>query len=82
MITKLDLEECERIMSEDPNRSDDDQFKALLAAAGLPGVKITTEDRLRGAITTAILEVESGRFIAAHQTLQEALHLSTQSDLA
>lgn len=63
------------MMNEDPNRSDDEQFKALVVAAGLPNVKITTEDRLRGAIVTALMEMEAGRPDLTHSTLKEAVKL-------
>ena len=46
-----------------------------LAAAGLPLVRITTEDRLRGAIIEAVSELEQGRVGMAYETLTQALQI-------
>lgn len=47
-----------------------------MAAAGLPLVEITTEDRLRGAVISAIEQLERGLIKAAYDTLVEASRLA------
>lgn len=53
----------------------EDSINALMIQAGLNPVKITCEDRLRGAILSAMSEIEAGRSVLAFTTLQEALNL-------
>lgn len=48
---------------------------ALMAAAGMPMVRITCEDRLKGSIIQAMSEIEQGLHVSAFKTLQEALKL-------
>lgn len=47
----------------------------LMTKAGLPPVTITTEDRLRGAILSAITEIELGHANQAWRILRESIGL-------
>ena len=81
MLTKKDLAEIAEITDEletgdlAATRKAEEALAELCRRAGLPDCPITTEDRLRGAITCALLEIEGGRHGAAWATLREALKL-------
>lgn len=49
--------------------------EAVMASIGLPLVKITVEDRLRGAIVRAMTALGAGQNLVAYQELERAMEL-------
>lgn len=72
MITKSDLEAAELQAAELEN---EERINELMRTAGLPSLHITREDRLRGAIVSAMADIERGHTCAALTTLNEALKM-------
>ena len=56
-------------------REHEARVSAAMTAAGLPPLVITVQDRMRGAILSAIADIESGCLNRAVKTLEGAIRL-------
>lgn len=70
MITQQDIDAAELQAAELEN---EERISRVMESAGLPSLHITREDRLRGAIVSAMSDIERGHTCAALTTLNEAL---------
>lgn len=79
MITQQDIDaaekECAQWQDIEARAQNEERISEVFAAAGLPLLKITTQDRLRGAIVTAMAQIQIHRSDLALTTLNEALKL-------